>query len=283
MSAIIASLLLLGVGQAPFLPPPQLYVSYDFSETRRTESEHRESTTQIFLTAHDYVGYRYQEYVFGSTNPTVRSVEFSNENARKATAKEQAELVEALLAAKVFELVSELTTASTGSFSRLDVRINTNEAKTYFCSPPRSPGGKAVHDIMLEFAKRTGVDRPADPAKATMITEGDLQPARVVKLAEVLAHPDEYHGKRISVIGFYHGEFEHSSFSVDQISSKRDYQHSLWRSGISTFAEKSAVNDRNDSWLRIDGIFLRGPCGHMGLWPGEIVRLTRVEPVSQPN
>jgi hypothetical protein len=284
MSAIRITLFLFAVVHATFAQPAHPYVGYDFVETRHTESDHRECITQIFLTADDYAGYRYREDVFGSTNPTVQSVRFSNEYRRKATAEEQAQLVQALLAANVFELASEPKPASNDYFSSLDVRIDTREARTSFYSPPHSPSRKAIHEAMLKFAKRMKIDQPTDPAKATTVTEGDHEPARAVKLADILAHPDEYHGKRISVVGFYHGEFEGSSLAIDQAASRdRDYNHSVWRSSASTFADKSAINDRNDSWLRIEGIFLRGPTGHMSLWPGEIVRLTHIEPVSGPK
>ena len=263
--------------------PAHLYASYDFFETRHTESDHRDCITEIFITA-DYVGYSYRENVFGSTNPTVRSVAFSNEYGRKATVQEQAELVQALLAANVFDLVSEPKSTSTDYFGSLTVRINRREARIAFHSPPLSPGRKAVHEVMLKFAKRMKIDQPTDLAKATTVTDGDHQPARAVKLADVLAHPDEYHGKRISVIGFYHREFEGSSFAIDQAAwRKMDFTNSVWRSGASAFADRSAINDRNDSWLRIEGVFLRGPAGHMGLWPGEIVRLTHIESVPEPK
>jgi hypothetical protein len=260
------------------------YVGYDFSETRRTESDHRACITQIFLTTDDYVGYRYREDVFGATTPTVRSLEFSNEYRRKATLAEQAEFVQALLATNVFDLVSEPKPASTDYFCDLDVRIETQEARTSFYSRPKSPVRKAVHDVILQFAHRVKIDHPEDPTKATTVTEGDHQPVRVVNLAEVLAHLDKYHGKRVSVTGFYHGEFEGSSLAVDEPTSRsRNFEHSVWRGGVSTFADRSAINDRNDSWIRVEGVFLRGPGGHMGLWPGELVRITRIEPISPPK
>jgi hypothetical protein len=193
-------------------------------------------------------------------------------------------LVQALLAAKVFELRSESKPASNNYSASLHVRINKEEAQTSFYSPPQSAGRKAIHDVMLRFTKQLKIDQPTDLAKATTITEGDHQPPRVVELADVLAHPDEYHGKRVSVVGFFHEEFEGSCLAIDEAAARRpDYQHSVWRSGSSTFADKSAISDRNDSWLRVDGIFLRGPAGHMGLWPGEMIRLTRIKPVSAPK
>jgi hypothetical protein len=284
MSPIITILLLLAGASVTIAQLVHPYVRYDFFERRRTDSDHRECLTQIFLTGDNNVGYSYREDVFGATTPTVRSVAFSNEGRGKATPAEQAELVRALLSANVFDLASEPKPASTDYFSILDVGIDTQEARAFFYSPPNSPLRKAVHDVMLQFAKRIKIDRPKDLASATTVTEGDHQSARIVSLAEVLAHPDTYHGKRISVTGFYHGEFEGSSFAVDEIASRQwAYERSVWRGGVSTFADQSAIKDRNDSWLRVEGVFLRGPGGHLGLWPGELDRITRIEPISRPK
>ncbi|MEK7331749.1 MAG: hypothetical protein AAB017_00090, partial [Nitrospirota bacterium] len=189
-----------------------------------------------------------------------------------------------LLNAKVFAAKSDPDSNSKEYFADLDVRINDREGRFYFNTPPKSPFRKAIHEIMTKFARQAKVDQPTNRAKSTTTTEGDRQPARQVQLAEVLANPDKFHGKRISVIGFYHGEFEGNSLSVDEKASRtNDFKRSIWRSEPSTFADKVAIKDKNNSWLRVEGIFLRGPTGHMGLWPGEIVRLTRVEPVSRPQ
>src|SRR5437762_4030356 len=193
MRAVPTILFLFAVVKVASAEAAHPYVSYDFGETRRTALDHRECTTEIFLTADDYVGYRYREDVFGSTTQTVQSVEFSNEYRQKATAEEQAELVDALLSARVFELTSEPKPTGAVYVGSLDVRINARETRIYFYSPPLSPTRKAIHDIMLQFAKRMKIDQPADDAKAVTVTEGDLQPARAVTLSEVLARPDDYH------------------------------------------------------------------------------------------
>lgn len=284
MSKLITILLLFMFAYGALAQSVHPYVCYDFSETRRTESDHRECSTQIFLTADNYVGYRYREYVLGATTPTVRTLEFSNEYRRKASRTEQEELVQALLATNVFGLTNEPKRDSTDYFSSLDVRIEKREARTSFYSQPKSSLRKGVHGVMLQFAHRMKIDHPENTAKATTITEGDRQPARSVRLAEVLAQPENYHGKRVSVTGFYHREFEGSSLGVDEASSrKQGFVRSVWRGGVSTFADRSAINDHNDSWLRVEGVFLRGPGGHMGLWPGELVRITRIEPISAPK
>jgi len=219
MRSVSSAVLLFALWTGTIAQPTNPYVGYSFFETRRTESDHREIMTQIFLTADDYVGYRYLEDVYGSTNPTVRSVEFSNEHRRKATAQEQADLVQALLAAKVFELTDDPKPASYDYSANLDVRIGGKEVRAYFHSPPQAPGRKGVHDIMLRFARQMKIDQPEDPVTATTISEGDRQPPRVVTLADVLAHPDDYHGKRVSVVGYYHVEFESSNLAVDRAAS----------------------------------------------------------------
>jgi Domain of unknown function (DUF3387) len=164
MSPIITILLLLAGASVTIAQLVHPYVRYDFFETRRTDSDHRECLTQIFLTGDNNVGYSYREDVFGATTPTVRSVAFSNEGRGKATPAEQAELVRALLSTNVFDLASEPKPASTDYFSILDVRIDTREARTFFYSPPNSPLRKAVLDVMLQFAKRIKIDRPKDLA-----------------------------------------------------------------------------------------------------------------------
>lgn len=261
----------------------ETYISYNVIETRRTASDHRECITQISLLPGDDIDYYYREDVYGSTTPVVRAIYFQNSYKRKATAKEKKETIRKLLEANIFHLKSDPKSESKEYFTDLNVRINDRECRYFFNTPPKSPARKAIHDIMLKFAKKTKVDQPLDRAKATTVTEGDLQPARQVQLTEILTNPDKYHGKRVSVIGYYHGEFEGSSLSVDEKASKsNDFKRSVWRSEPSTFAEKSAIRDRNNAWLRVEGVFLQGPRGHMSLWPGEITRLTRVEPVSKP-
>jgi len=268
--------------QEPKVKEP--YVIYDFSETRKTKSDHRVIGTQIFLTAGDYVGYRYDEDVLGSTTSTVKSIQFSNEYKRTATVEEKAQLVRKLLDSKVFELLTESKEKNTNYYGSFAVRIDDQEGRFYFYKPPLTTQRKAIHDIMLSFAKQLGIDLPKDLDKVTTITEGDLQPARDVKLSNLLANPAMYNGKRVSVIGFYHHGFEISSLAVDE-SAAGETGHkmqSIWRSQPSSFADKSFLNDKNNSWLRVEGVFLKGPSGHMGLWPGEIVRLTRIEPLGPP-
>lgn len=260
------------------------YIRYDFSQIYRTADDHRICMTGIFLTADDYVGFRYREQVFGSIRPSVSAVAFRNAYERKATRDEQDQLIQSLLEAGILTMASESKSDKAVYFGSLHFQTDSEERQIYFYTPPTSPERVKVHEVLLDFAKRMKIDQPIDQKKSVTITEGDNQPPRKLKLVDVLADPEKYDGKRISVVGFYHGEFEGSSFSVDKVASKqRDYARSVWLSDSSSLANKSNINLRNDSWLRIDGIFLCGPGGHMGLWPGELDRPTRIEPVAKPE
>jgi len=280
-------------------------VEYMFQETVRSQSDHRSYLTQVSLLEDSSAHYTYREHVFGAISPTVRFIKFSTPHpGRKVTEKERTDLVQSLLKARVFELASDPKPDDTDYYGSLNIQINGRRSQVFFRTPPRSPARKALHEMMLRFAKQLGIDK--QPVNATTVTEGDQQPARKVSLADVIAAPNTYHGKRISVVGFYHGEEESSSLCVDEaipralaIKTKEWrasgggqsgfaavaplynslLKSSVWKSGTSTFADKTAISDKNDAWVRVEGVFLRGPAGHRGMWPGQIVRVTRIEPI----
>ena len=57
------------------------------------------------------------------------------------------------------------------------------------------------------------------------------------------------------------------------MKEKGTEKESVYVTEISTFAPKS-VRFSQDQWARVDGTFLKGPAGHFGMWPGELVRVT---------
>ncbi|MBI2266883.1 MAG: hypothetical protein HYU64_17250 [Armatimonadetes bacterium] len=280
---IILVTIILGIAMTSPSIAKNIYVIYDTTERKKTASDERDCIIGISITDGVHVNYYFREDLYGARTPVAKSLFFQNSWKRKLTPQEKSDLSAKLLKANVFSLKSDPESKSKGYSADLLVQIGTKESRFFFYTPPNSPTRKAVHKIMLELARKTEIDQPQQRNTSTTITEGDFQPARKVQLSEVLANPDKYHGKRISVIGYYHGEFEGSSLSVNEKASRdNDLKRSVWRSGPSTFADKSAIKDKNNAWLRVEGVFLRGPGGHMSLWPGEIARLTRVEPASKP-
>ena len=148
-------------------------------------------------------------------------------------------------------------------------------------------GRAAVVKALFDFVRQLGIDTSG--AGAVWTSEGDTVPPRPVTLAELIAHPELYDGKRVSVTGYFHWEFEGSTFCVTPgdvakySSATQSYAACLWQGEASTFADPAALIGHNDDWERVDGVFVKGPGGHMGLWPGEIVRLTRAETTLAPK
>ena len=126
--------------------------------------------------------------------------------------------------------------------------------------------GKQILFVTTQHTKRT--------------SQGDLEPSQEVTLDQLLADPDLYEGKRVAVSGYYKGEFEDSSLSVTKEASQaREYARSVWIGGGSTFADAEHVQFPTGYGLpatrvRVEGVFFKGPGGHLSLWPGEIQRLT---------
>ncbi|MDP0491424.1 MAG: hypothetical protein Q7Q71_10275 [Verrucomicrobiota bacterium JB023] len=107
--------------------------------------------------------------------------------------------------------------------------------------------------------------------------EGETVPPKALDFATLLKSPKDFDGKRIRLTGFYHGEFEGSSFAATK-AEVRDYKKALWLGGMSSFADPKRISGQYDIVLTVEGTFELGPGGHMGLWMGELVRVTESKP-----
>jgi hypothetical protein len=115
---------------------------------------------------------------------------------------------------------------------------------------------------------------PAKQRKVTRRTlEGETVKPREIDFATLFKSPKKYDGKRIKITGFYHGEFEGSSFAPTS-KGIQTYDKALWLGGSSSFADPKRICGLNDVTLTVEGTFISGPGAHMGLWMGELVRVT---------
>ena len=169
----------------------------------------------------------------------------------------------------------------------LNVRIHNREGDFHAYSAPTAGVAQAVDTVIRDFAHRMKADQPLDGdqmGEAAQVSEGDRQPARPVTLGEMMAHPDNYDGKRVSVTGYYRGEFEGSSFCPDEKADAAGrYGDCLWLGEPSTFADHKDIQFVNDAWIKVEGVFFKGPGGHMSMWSGELQRLTLMQPASLPR
>lgn len=97
-----------------------------------------------------------------------------------------------------------------------------------------------------------------------------------VSIAELLAHPGLFHGKRVRVVGFLRLEFEGTAV----YASREDEAQRLHRNGLWVDFLNKAVSDRadavNNRYVLLEGTFDAEFTGHMGLWSGAIRDIYRV-------
>ena len=147
--------------------------------------------------------------------------------------------------------------------------------KHFTVSDTNFPSGQFHHYMLTvgqELAKRFAMDRSS--GMSPLDTDGDLvRPVRVI-IGDLLKARSRYHGCRVETVGWYEDGFERSIL-VDR--GVDGHTNSISLGGVSCFAEagtaESMISGRR---LRVTGVFIAGPSGHCGLWPGEVTRLTRV-------
>lgn len=154
--------------------------------------------------------------------------------------------------------------------------INLDGKQIYVKARPETEVRRRWQELLDTFIARHA------PAKSRRITrrtvEGEIVEPREIDFATLLKNPKAYDGKRIRLTGYYHGEFEGSSFAATE-GDIENFKRALWRGGASSFAAPKSISRRNDLLLTIDGTFELGPGGHMGLWMGELNRITAATPV----
>jgi hypothetical protein len=141
--------------------------------------------------------------------------------------------------------------------------------------------GDPVRD-QLQQALLAWLDKvtPREKRKITRhVIEGDFQPCRHVTLAQLLADPARYDGKRVKVTGYYHHEEYESAFSQKKGD---DSKNAIWLGDASSFANEKELHWTDDGRLTLEGTFVKGPGGRWGVYAGEIQRLTQVLSLDKP-
>ena len=146
----------------------------------------------------------------------------------------------------------------------------------YFRDTPHSKYRHDLHEQLIRFVEARIGEHPEGLGISYIHLQGDDQPAVEVALQELAQHPNVYDGRRVRVSGYHHAEFEHSSLSEDP-AHINDYDHSIWLGGVSGTAKPTHVPHTNDAYVKVEGTFSGHRGGHLGLWPGEVDRLTKIE------
>jgi hypothetical protein len=100
-----------------------------------------------------------------------------------------------------------------------------------------------------------------------------------VSIVRLLANPENYTGRRVSVIGYYHHELESSALYLSEDDARfRVRQNAIFLGSEAPSPTKIVAT--NDLFVLVEGTFSWGPSGkgHMNLYPGIINEITLVVP-----
>lgn len=97
-----------------------------------------------------------------------------------------------------------------------------------------------------------------------------VRDAQEVSLIQLIAAPERYEGKSVTVIGYFHLGFEHSAMYL----SKSDYENDVWINGV--WVDSVQPIEINDSYILITGIFTQKHTGHLGGWPSAICNVSEL-------
>jgi hypothetical protein len=92
-----------------------------------------------------------------------------------------------------------------------------------------------------------------------------------VSIIQLIATPERYEGKRVSVEGIAHFEFEESALYLHREDAD------CMNSSNGVWLDAPARPDLNDTFVVVVGRFTACSHGHLGAWPGEIQDVRHLE------
>lgn len=105
---------------------------------------------------------------------------------------------------------------------------------------------------------------------------GSAAEPEFVSLIQLIAAPNEYHGKSVRVIGFCHLEFEGNALFLHRDDSEhRLLKNGLWLALEAPPSEQQLRLDRQ--YVLVEGVFNAEHRGHMNLFSGELRDIGRFE------
>ncbi len=93
-------------------------------------------------------------------------------------------------------------------------------------------------------------------------------------IIKLISNPEEFHNKRIRIIGFLKMEFEGNSIYLHKDDyENRNYQNAFWISITTKLKQEILADECNETYVSLVGTFKMDEHGHHGLWPGGIINI----------
>lgn len=177
-------------------------------------------------------------------------------------------LAQRLKALGIFALYSDPVVPEASAHQiELSFRADCQETQLSFATREVSAErGRVMAEIRAFFDEQAA---RAPLEREERLSQGDQRQATPVSIAELLATPERYDGQRVRTHGVFSRGYESSALS--------DSGQSLWLDRGSAMAQDTTpIEPLQGRAVTVEGIFFAGPSGHLGGYPGEIARLTRI-------
>ncbi len=261
VAATLLALTAHAVAQADF--------SFEVTDETKTDTLHVQRTRDIsvykFGSNDPSLHYSIRDHILGINQPelTLTSERTSKEISRQTYA--------AFLAAASRLPTKPLDPPSPPSPRQSTGWIKIHDTKHRISAPPDSEIRLQWQTLIDEFLLQNTPTNQRE--RVTRTIQGETVEPTPVDFPTLLASPSHYDGKRIRISGYYDLEFEGSSFAATP-EDIDNYDQALWLGGSSTFADPKDIDTDSEVYATIDGTFELGPGGHLGLWVGELQRIT---------
>jgi hypothetical protein len=110
----------------------------------------------------------------------------------------------------------------------------------------------------------------------------DPNTALTPSMVQLLANPERYHGRLVQVVGFLVLEFENNAlYLVRDAAEHAQFSESVWVSFADGVLPPDGLQRYNRHMVMVEGRFDAQDRGHMGLFSGHLVGITRA--VCEPS
>lgn len=102
------------------------------------------------------------------------------------------------------------------------------------------------------------------------------QEAQDVSLVQLIANPNQYHGKLVRVIGFCRLEFEGNVLYLH----REDFEHSISKNGVWLQVGWPVPDNRramSDEYVIVEAVFDAQQKGHFGMFSGSLGEIKRLD------
>lgn len=93
-----------------------------------------------------------------------------------------------------------------------------------------------------------------------------------VSIITLIANPEKYYGKKVTIIGYMSAEFEGTAIYL----SREDFDNHIYKNSIFLLIGKgNEYQYYHKEYVTLDGIFINGG-GHMGLFSGMLKDISNI-------